>query len=225
MCWGAFDGGVSFSTSNVSSDPQVEWADKVELIMSNLTGPAAPHYFKFCKRSRMGFGSEGVQEMRVCVDNRTFLPNADDVLMVVKDMMASLQVLQVILMVPAARLPSLHAQPRQPQGKHTRKALSDIDRNKMQKNAEQVRREGAITSKACSYLVEWAEGSRRRFPKLETYNFLNHRAAAACAPIQSIEDPMPPAVVHRPVRVLCAGGQYLPADEESEEEVGAIDAL
>ena len=86
----------------------------VDLIMSNLTGPAAPHYLRICKRSCIGSGSDGVQEMRVSVDDRSFRPNADDVVMVVKDMMASVEVLQIVVMVLAAGLPGIHALPHQP---------------------------------------------------------------------------------------------------------------
>ena len=68
--------------------------------------------------------------------------------------------------------------------------------------------------------MEWAQGTRRRFPKLATYKFLNHRVGVA-RPIPSVEGPIQP-VVGRPVRVLSAGGRdrYLPADAESEDEVG-----
>ena len=220
-----FCAAVYFSTSHDSSDPQVEWAEKVNLVMSNLTGPAAPHYFRMTKRKWIGAGSDGVQELRVSVDDRAFRPNADDVVMVVKDMMGSVEVLQIILMVPAADLPSLHALPRQPKGIHTRRPISDTDRKKVQRLAEQVTREGAITPKACNYLVEWAGGSRRRYPKPATYNFLNHRVAAALAPIPSVEGPMQPAGAFRPVRVLSgAGGRnlYLPEDPESQDEAGDI---
>ena len=32
----------------------VKWAEEVDLAMSALTGPAAPHYFRICRRKHLG---------------------------------------------------------------------------------------------------------------------------------------------------------------------------
>ena len=52
-------------------------------------------------------------------------PDGHDVVMVVKDRMASLEVSQIILMVPAADLGCLHGLPFQPQGTHLRRPVAD----------------------------------------------------------------------------------------------------
>ena len=44
-------------------------------------------------------------------DRRGYQPNADDVVLVVKDRMASVQVSQIILMLPAADLGRIHGLP------------------------------------------------------------------------------------------------------------------
>ena len=49
-----------------------------------------------------------------------------DAVMVVKDRMASLEVSQIILMVPAADLGHLHGLPLQPQGTHLRRQLQTM---------------------------------------------------------------------------------------------------
>ena len=92
----------------------VEWSEAVELTMSNLTGPDAPHYFRITRRKCVGLGgpiSDGAQELHASVDDRSYRPHPDDVVMVVKDLMASVEVSQVILLVPAADLPRLNGLP------------------------------------------------------------------------------------------------------------------
>ena len=203
------------------NEHQVDWAEEVMVAMSNLTGPAAPHYFRITCRKYLALKSDGIQEKHVKSDDRSYTPNGDDVMMVVKDLMASVEVSQIILMVPAADLPRIHALPRQPSGIHARRHLSDSDRKKLRDIAKQVRRDGAISQKACDYLVDWAEGTRRRLPRPARYNFLNHSVSNTFRrPVQ-----IQPALVmapKRPVRVVALGDRacYLPVNAESEDEAG-----
>ena len=54
-----------------------------------------------------------------------YQPNGNDVVMVVKHRMASLEVSHIILMVPVADLGCLHGLPLQPQGAHLRRPVAD----------------------------------------------------------------------------------------------------
>ena len=93
-------------------DEAPEWvqlAEEVDLSMSALTGPAAPHYFRTCRRRHLGTMSahgdaaaEGGASHRA--DHRGYQPSGDDVVLVVKDRMASTEVSQIILMLPSADL-------------------------------------------------------------------------------------------------------------------------
>ena len=61
---------------------------------------------------------DGAAEAAAChrAEHRGYQPHGDDVVMVVKDRMASLEVSQTILMVPVADLGRLHGLSLQPQG-------------------------------------------------------------------------------------------------------------
>ena len=63
-------------------------------------------------------------------DHRGYQPAGDDVVLVVKDRMASVEVSQIILMLPAADLGRIHGLPLQPHGTHQRRAASEADRLK-----------------------------------------------------------------------------------------------
>jgi len=108
----------------------VKWAEEVDLAMSALTGPEAPHYFRICRRKHLGtltVCGDGTAEAATChrAEHRGYQPHGNDVVMVVKDRMASLDVSQIILMVPAADLGRLHGLPLQPQGTHLRRPAAD----------------------------------------------------------------------------------------------------
>ena len=158
----------------------IEWAETVYLTMSNLTGPEAPHYFRVCLRGQLGYpGPHGnlAPEIHACnmVDHRGYLPRAEDVVMLVKDRMASTKVSQIVLMVPKAARPALWRIDVQPIGSHARRPASDSDRKKIRDEAMRALQAGAISPKACDSLSQWAQGTRRRQPGPLQYQFLAHR--------------------------------------------------
>ena len=106
----------------------VEWAEEVDLRMSALTGPDAPHSFRICRRKQVGAdvaatsqeraSEECAAELAAChrADHRGYQSNSEDVVMVVKARMASREVAQIILVVPAADLGRYHGLASQPHG-------------------------------------------------------------------------------------------------------------
>jgi len=148
--------------------------------MSNLIGPEAPHYFRVCLRRQLGHGGprgNAASEINACnaAEHRGYLPRADDVVMIVKDRMASTKVSQIVLMVPEAARPALWSIDAQPTGTHARRPASDSDRKKIRDGAMRALQVGAISPKACDYLSHWAQGTRRRQPRPLQYQFLAHR--------------------------------------------------
>ena len=93
--------------------------------------------------------------------HRGYQPAGDDVVLVVKDRMASVEVSQIILMLPAADLGRIHGLPLQPHGAHQRRAASDADRQNMLNAAHAAWQAGAIQEKARDYLMDWSRGTRR----------------------------------------------------------------
>ena len=199
----------------------IDWADSVDLAMSHLTGPTAPHYFRFCRRKLIGLGGplrDGSTEQQGKAENRGLEPDGEDVVMIVKDRMASSEVSQIILMVPAADLPRLHRLELQPVGNHARRAATDADRRKVSDAALAAFRAKAISQKACDYLMHWAQGTRRRLPRPRTYKFLEHRRGAAAGP-QPRQGRAAPAPVLRPVIVApIAGHDHDPIGDVEDDD-------
>ncbi len=63
---------------------------------------------------------------------------------------------------------------RQPAGTHMRRPVRGSDRRKVISKAEELHKNHRIKGKARDYLVEWAQGTRRRHPRPERYEFLSH---------------------------------------------------
>ena len=145
----------------------MEFADILDHFLKT---PEAPHYFRLCRRKHLGTLSahgDGTSEAAAChrAEQRGCQPNGDDVVMVVKDRMASLEVSQIILNVPVAVLGRLRGLPLQPQGTHPRRPASDHDRKRVHDVALMAHQVGAISRKALDYLSHWAQGTRRRLPR------------------------------------------------------------
>ena len=155
--------------------------------MSALTGPDAPHYFRLCRRKHLGTltaHGDGGAEAAPChrAAHRGYQPNGDDVVIVVKDRMASLEVSQIILIVLASDLGHLHGLPLQPQGTHRGRPASYHDRKTVHDAALMVHHVGAISRNAFDYLSHWAPGLRRRLPRPASYHVLAHRVQEASTP-------------------------------------------
>ncbi len=204
----------------------IDWAETVDLAMSNLTGPEAPHYFRVCLRKHIGTGGpygDATAETSACAsaDHRGHEPKGEDVVMLVKDHMASLEVSQIVLMVPEAERPNLRSMPLQPIGTHDRRPASDKDRKKVRDAALNAMAAGAISAKACDYLVQWARGTRPRHPRPVRYEFLSHRIQPR--PVHSLlPNPNGPSGLRRtprPVLVQSMGNRGpLPLDAEPEDD-------
>ena len=203
----------------------IEWAETVDLTMSNLTGPEAPHYFRVCLRRQLGHGGplgDAASEINACnmAEHRGYLPRADDVVMIIKDRMASTKVSQIVLMVPEAARPALWSSDVQPTGTHARRPASDSDRKKIRDEAMRALQVGAISPKACDYLSHWAQGTRRRQPRPLQYQFLAHRPRLL--PVTNLVPNAQAGPPSRPRPVLIASvGDHgaLPLGEEQDDDV------
>ena len=202
----------------------VEWAEEVDLTMSALTGPEAPHYFRICRRKHVGADSahgDGAAEAAAShrAEHRGYQPNGDDVVMIVKDRMASLDVSQIILMLPAADLGRICGLPLQPCGRHPRRPASEADRKKVFDAARAAHSAGAIRDSACDYLTQWSRGIRRRQPRPANYHFLTHRVHSGSEPNEGAYSQPAPQYEPRPVIVAALGGnQDLPVEAEPDSD-------
>jgi hypothetical protein len=159
----------------------VKWVEEVDFAMSAMTGPDAPQYFRICFRKHLGTLTacgDGTAEAAAChrAEHRGYQPNGNDIVMVVEDRKANLEVSPIIFMVPVADLGRLHVLPVQPQGTHLRRPASDRDRQRVHDAALMVHPVGAVSRKSCNYLSHWAQGNRRRLPRPAYYHVLATRS-------------------------------------------------
>ena len=197
------------------------WWDEVGLRLNNLTGPSAPHVFRVCLRSDLGCTAENAAERGVAVQPLPgLIPHGDDVIIVVKAFMSSPQIHQVIVALPFHGRPNLSVQP---SGLHGRRLGDDRVKGTVARRAEEAFAGGHISAKARDYLVQWATGVRRRLPKPEAYEFLNHRwnvgQGGSCIPQASRRGARPVNLIRiQGVRHGGAVGGALPANVESDDD-------
>jgi len=202
-----------------------EWWDETNLFFSQVTGPEAPHWFRFCALRDLGEDSSA--ERAVPLRSLPGLPpeHLDDVVMVVKQRMASTEVLQVVRVFSSAdrgRLTLL-----QPHGQRPRRPDSGGVKAKVARVARELHAARAIEDAARDYLVGWAEGSRYREPRPDSYAFLRHRWQPGI-----MAQPCLQRMPQRPPRLVqvrsgaVADGRLLPepdlAVEDDDAEPGAL---
>jgi len=205
-------------------DEAAEWADWAAEAMdwegSNLTGPEAPHSFHICARADL---SPEEQEAPCTAWRGAPGPQQGDIVVAVRSSMSDRQAFQVALLVPHERVVWLqkHAAA-QPSGIHERRPVHFPDREKLVKAAESCHRQGAISAKACGYLVDWARGTRRRHKRPAKYTFLHHHPmerAAAGTHLKGSKfswERAPRLIVIKEA----ADGRPLPVEPEPEEDGG-----
>jgi hypothetical protein len=210
-----------------------DWWDQLELSFSNLTGPDAPHYFRVCLRRDIG--SEAIPLPHVA--NREMaigseapltwaVDNPDDIVVVIKERMASLRVSQVIALVPAALRRRMLRCP-QPQGIHSRRPGGDDVKAKCARVANKLLRERVISADANKYLTGWAAGTLPREARPLRYAFLQHRWRPDERG-RPREDMRYDGGVGRPpcvrVSILGVSGEPLPDNEDDEDNAELVEA-
>ena len=195
--------------------------EEVRLLFSQVTGPEAPHWFRFCALRDLGAHDREETEQTLTSLQGLPPPSSDDIVMIVKAHMADPKVLQVVRGLAAAERSQFGLL--QPQGLHHRRPGGEDVKAKVSRVARDLHTTGALSAAARDYLVGWAEGTRRRDPRPPTYAFLEHRwQEAALAP--ALPRP-PPARPPRLVLVRSVHGPPLPppaAEEPDEAEPGPL---
>ncbi len=171
------DGAKAYKLDEVAPWPQ--WAEQHGVFLSNLTGPDAPHYFRICLRSDVANGVPTPHSLRAETQPRVRAevpvdPSPEDVMLVVKDRMHSLEVSQVLLALPAGMRRRMLRRP-QPLGLHPRRPGGEAVKAKVAKVALELGELQVISPLAKDYLVDWARGIRPRCPRPLEYSFLRHR--------------------------------------------------
>lgn len=205
-----FDGSCNLNVKAYKMDESPSWEawwDEVGLDLSDLTGPRAPHWFHICKRKDLDLHEfDAPQTSWVGAP----APCSDDIVVAVKDRMASLKPHQTALLIPSSELPArLAAMSIQPTGAHPRRPMKTEDRKLIRDRAAEVYHQGGITQAAYEFLTSWAGGTLRREPRPSTYEFLSPASTtpAAASPVPRIHRiDQPP----RPIVVKCADNHPLP---------------
>jgi hypothetical protein len=199
----------------------VEWWDETRLCFSQISGPEAPHWFRFCTLRDLGTSRDGAAETAEPLKSLPGMPapSPDDVVMVVKDRMASPRVLQVSRVMAANERPHLRQQ--QPRGVRPRRAGGEDVKARVARVARELHSTGAIQDAACDYLVGWAEGTRTRHPRPAIYKFLEHRWSTG---VTDPPVPRPAPKAPRLVQVRTARGRLLPepVEEVDDPEPGPL---
>jgi hypothetical protein len=195
------------------------WWDDISVQFSNLTGPLAPHSFRVCRRQDLGQCSRDRAEVDVRAEPLPGHPQEQggDVVVVVKHYMHSEAVTQVFTAWPDGFCNRLSPQPT---GYHARRPIRQKDSKKVSRKAEELYAKRQIKGKARDYLVEWADGTRRRLPRPAEYKFLEHSFKRAR--FRARGRPEPRGQVHHVqvhgVAVGADGPVPLPGDAESADD-------
>jgi hypothetical protein len=198
----------------------VEWWDELQLIFGQVTGPGAPHWFRVCLLQDLGEMRDGAAQTSVTLRSMPGMSAArqDDVVVVVKERMASRDVLQVIRVLSASKC--AHLSQDHPKGVHPRRPGGEDVKRKVARTAKRLHSEGHLSDLALDYLVGWAEGTRRLRRRPASYAFLDHRWRRAL-----VNPPVPLPAPREPRLVMVhVGGGHPVADagEEDEAEPGPL---
>jgi hypothetical protein len=194
------------------------WWDDISIQFSNLTGPLAPHSFRVCRRKDLGHCSRDRAETDVRAEPLPGHPQqGGDVVVVVKHYMHSEAVTQVFTAWPDGFCNRLSLQPT---GHHPRRPICEKDGKRVIRKAVELHRNRQITGKARDYLVQWADGTRRRLPRPDEYKFLEHSFERSR--FRARGRPEPRGQVHHVqvhgVVVGARGPVLLPDDAESADD-------
>lgn len=179
-----FDGGAEAEKTAYKLDEAADWEpwwDEVRLDLTSLTGPRAPHWFHICALKNLDIAEK---DCKVTAWPGAPASHMEDIVMAVKDRMASTETYQVALLVPGSELPvwRRHAT-EQPSGLHPRRVIKPEEKDKIIRSATACYRQKLLSKEAFSFLTGWAQSTLRREPRPPVYTFLSHR----CSPKHELQ--------------------------------------
>ena len=148
-------------------------------------------------------------------------PDPEDVVMVVKDWMAS-AVAQIVVVILASEIPYLRGLPEQPQGLWPRRPMAEKDREEVRRKACSVQAVNGISQQACDYLTGWATGTRERQRRPERYAFLTRPRYVPVRPRAS-QAAGAARREFRPVRAAAIGNRFLGEAAPVEEDLNPLE--
>ena len=167
------------STYAYKLDECMDWENWFEPIddmlgvVSNLTGPTAPHYYMFVRRADLSMQLPTHSKTDIPIEDfpPAFPRSPDDVLVIVKNRLSDDEVTQVMAVVPACM--AAHTADAPTQILQRNPIDADMQR-KINTVVPQLRARNLISREAADYLVGWANGTLLKHGKPE-YPWLKHR--------------------------------------------------
>ena len=170
---------TSVPTYAYKQDETTDWEswfapiDDMLGVVSNITGPTAPHYYMFVRREDLDLHMPthaNIAQIEIDEFPEGIPRHPDDVMCIVKNRISDDEVTQVLAMVPAhmdgktRNMPSRLA-PRNPVDKDMRKKISTI--------VPQLLARNLISTAGADYLLKWLDGTLPKHPRPE-YRWLQH---------------------------------------------------
>ena len=197
------------------------WWEEIDLKISSITGPTAPHWFKICSRNDLSESAAAMAEP--FSDGVKPLPR--DIMVCVKHHMRDEELLQVCAAVPEQNQGNLTSQP---SGHAERRKVAQATRRLIWTRAEKLYTTKHISGKARDYLVEWAQETRVRVARPSRYAFLEHRFRPGGVPVDVVRlagprlQPNLMVVKHRGARGQRAALPLQPESDDDADENGVL---
>ena len=143
-------------------------------VVSNLTGPTAPHHYMFVRREDLGSQMPTcAQASQIEIDEfpRGVPQHPDDVMCIVKNRLSDEAITQVLAVIPA----HMEAKTRDvPRGMLPRNPIDADMKKKISTIVPQLLARNLISAAGANYLQQWSNGTLPKHPKPE-YRWLQHR--------------------------------------------------
>ena len=148
--------------------------DEVLGVVSNLTGPTAPHYYMLVRREDLHMQLPTHAKVdKIGIDDfpPSFPRSPDDVMAIVKNRVSDDEVTQVMAVVPSCMAAHTSDVPttllrRNPIDPETKRKIDSV--------VPQLRARNLISADAANYMIRWANGTLPKHAKPE-YRWLQHR--------------------------------------------------
>ena len=153
------------------------WLGEVPLNFTAITGPAAPHHFRICRRCHLSSLDLANAKLTYCSQLRE-ADSQDDLMLALYQFMSDPQPYQVVKLFSPSECRQLRSsfsiQPGP--GDFPRRPIQQADRENVFRKAKAAYEKKAISQKAYTFLTTWSSGTLRRHPRPTHYSNCGHHS-------------------------------------------------